>query len=675
MNANVGSKSKSVSKLGPRPGAVSVSKTAEAGCEERLRRKLMRDDPSATRPGTVSASKTAEARFEERLRRKLTRDERERPKLDSSESTKSLGSQLSKTSLLDTPEGRQPRRIQYQMTCRSCKVNHSNLKYAGNFTTSEVKKELKGNLRAHYRQVYDLVQDGFVYGGDSSSIDFPSSSLARHVAKHCLDLSSEKEVIEWCMKNIRVEIKQKTSFHFVEEEEAKPDKGTTRQRSTQLQRNKSIPPVGNGGNIHDVDTSKTEKEVVEEKLKRKAMQYQRNKSMPPRRVGNEGAVGRVSISTISSRDSLLSRKLNGEIEPKSTKIMREDPDRRRSIQNQQSKSMPPRRFMSSEGLSNVAEPKSEEARFEEKVRRKSAQYQRNNSMPPRRMGGRQAIRQDSNKSKKDYSLRASFVKDVFSDKIKEKLERDQKEATAGRSIRKAPKNRPSMSNSVTSGSKQRLSSSSGSSKRTLMRRPSQDDMVKYELDKLSRRNSNESEIGNRSKDDTGISASRETRNARQKYIEREELDIFEARIRSKNEQDNQESIARWKPSKSKDQPSLQNARSLRQNVSRRKLLDDKLDKHRASLRMSSTASRDTLQRELSFSYKLESFSDRAGRKIDSRKSSFAASTTEASSVRSNDRNISVEEEASGVVESWDDLEAVLKQTAAMSAYCDPSSRG
>ena len=99
------------------------------------------------------------------------------------------------------------------------------------------------------------------------------------------------------------------------------------------------------------------------------------------------------------------------------------------------------------------------------------------------------------------------------------------------------------------------------------------------------------------------------------------------------------------------------------------------------MRVGSAAPRESLQRELSFSDKIESFSDGLEKIIDSRsrKSSFATAATEASSVRSNEvygerSNLvsSIDASEASGVESWGELEAVLKQTAAMSVYCDPS---
>ena len=281
--------------------------------------------------------------------------------------------------------------------------------------------------------------------------------------------------------------------------------------------------------------------------------------------------------------------------------------------------------------------------------------------------------------------------------------------------------------------------------------------------------------------------------ARQKYIERTELDIFESRIRAKIDQENssgdkkkksknnhndnnnlddelnifesriraklsQEEEGRGKKSLKKPppdnggcRPKLSKSSSLKEypsqhqkQQSRRKLLDDKLlVRHKSSMGMRQDSSGSNNSREfssrVSFDEKLamklkskrksseassvrsndsrtssiisgvgsdgnnredsssrvsfsaderhdSSSSEKLKRNIESRKKASSATTEAHCSVRSNDssggRNSFVstidaseasrEGSRATVDSTWDDLDAVLKQTMAMSMYCDPS---
>lgn len=113
----------------------------------------------------------------------------------------------------------------YQMSCRTCTGNYCHIPYSSTFTTDhdDHTKELPKVLKKHYRQVWQILQQ-HESTDDAESIcssvrgdewvktdmyaDFPSSSFARHVAKHCQYLEDEAAVLKWCMKNVRVQMQK-----------------------------------------------------------------------------------------------------------------------------------------------------------------------------------------------------------------------------------------------------------------------------------------------------------------------------------------------------------------------------------------------------------------------------------------------------------------------------------
>lgn len=112
----------------------------------------------------------------------------------------------------------------YQMSCRNCQESHAGVKYVGKCdgNGTDTQKVLKRILSQHFSQVWTLVQEENArlsssgHGDElsesshaSSDVsDFPSSSLAKHVAKHCGKFWSEGDVATWCKDNIKVEIQQ-----------------------------------------------------------------------------------------------------------------------------------------------------------------------------------------------------------------------------------------------------------------------------------------------------------------------------------------------------------------------------------------------------------------------------------------------------------------------------------
>ena len=87
-------------------------------------------------------------------------------------------------------------------------------------------------MKAHYHQVWEIIQQhehatkdaGDGVASISSSVhedellsqgldgDFPTSSLSRHLAKHCQYMENEREALKWLMKNVRVEMKTETKI-------------------------------------------------------------------------------------------------------------------------------------------------------------------------------------------------------------------------------------------------------------------------------------------------------------------------------------------------------------------------------------------------------------------------------------------------------------------------------
>lgn len=112
-------------------------------------------------------------------------------------------------------------RVLYQLSCRNCQKNHSHIKYMGTCTgnVSDTQEALERMLEQHYFQIWKIVQEedesisSSVHSDELNGIEsnisrFSSSSLARHIAKHCQPFSNETDVLEWCRDNIKVEIQQ-----------------------------------------------------------------------------------------------------------------------------------------------------------------------------------------------------------------------------------------------------------------------------------------------------------------------------------------------------------------------------------------------------------------------------------------------------------------------------------
>ena len=131
------------------------------------------------------------------------------------------------------------RSVLYQMTCRHCPKDHSHLKYMGVYTTTSAdntKRGLTRILETHFSHVWKMIQEENVilspsihveeWNEERNSCGFPTSSLARHLVKHCQGFSNEKEVLKWCMSNIKVEIQKTGNIRKVEEKKrrSKSDK-------------------------------------------------------------------------------------------------------------------------------------------------------------------------------------------------------------------------------------------------------------------------------------------------------------------------------------------------------------------------------------------------------------------------------------------------------------------
>lgn len=107
--------------------------------------------------------------------------------------------------------------LHYQMSCRKCRKNHSHFNYKGSCTTTTPTKgmdDLTEKLKLHFDQVSKMVREeegsisSSVRGDEWDKEDFPSSSFARHLAKHCQSLSHDGDVFKWCEKNVKVEIQK-----------------------------------------------------------------------------------------------------------------------------------------------------------------------------------------------------------------------------------------------------------------------------------------------------------------------------------------------------------------------------------------------------------------------------------------------------------------------------------
>ena len=108
------------------------------------------------------------------------------------------------------------------MSCRNCQSNHSHIKYMGKCNTApypDTQTALKETLEHHFTQIWDIIQDHDDSGSISSGVHadelsreeanismFPSSSLARHLAKHCQVFGTNGKCAQWCKENIKVEV-------------------------------------------------------------------------------------------------------------------------------------------------------------------------------------------------------------------------------------------------------------------------------------------------------------------------------------------------------------------------------------------------------------------------------------------------------------------------------------
>mmetsp|Transcript_40754 Transcript_40754/g.74571 ORF Transcript_40754/g.74571 Transcript_40754/m.74571 type:complete len:410 (-) Transcript_40754:74-1303(-) len=112
--------------------------------------------------------------------------------------------------------------VLYQLTCQHCPKDHSHLKYMGVYSATSAdntKRGLPKLLEMHFSHVWKMIQEenGSLspishdeeWNEEINGCGFSTSSLARHLVKHCQGFSNEKEVLKWCMNNIKVEI-QKT---------------------------------------------------------------------------------------------------------------------------------------------------------------------------------------------------------------------------------------------------------------------------------------------------------------------------------------------------------------------------------------------------------------------------------------------------------------------------------
>lgn len=120
------------------------------------------------------------------------------------------------------------------------------------FTATDAKKELTKVLKTHYRLIWSIIQhheacdDASISSSvhedellnqhsNMTSNEWLSSSLARHIAKHCQGLENEVAVMKWCMKNVRVEIQKNmvetSADDFIVNATASPAAADPRRRS------------------------------------------------------------------------------------------------------------------------------------------------------------------------------------------------------------------------------------------------------------------------------------------------------------------------------------------------------------------------------------------------------------------------------------------------------------
>jgi len=129
--------------------------------------------------------------------------------------------------------------IPYQMSCRNCQNHHNHIKYSGVFScknAEDSKQALKTILEQHFFQIWKIVheEDGSISssvhpdewnGEESNVVEFLSSSLARHTAKHCQSFTNKEDVSKWCKDNIKVEVQQGLDTHVPPSEKRKSKGG------------------------------------------------------------------------------------------------------------------------------------------------------------------------------------------------------------------------------------------------------------------------------------------------------------------------------------------------------------------------------------------------------------------------------------------------------------------
>ena len=113
----------------------------------------------------------------------------------------------------DPPESyAEPVTVLYKVSCRDCPTDEPDVNYVGclSTTSDSTAQDLITVVSHHYSQVWDMVQHGGSVPLDMEDGDsFPSSSLATWlVTEHGGQFSEEEEVLQWCMDNLKVEIKE-----------------------------------------------------------------------------------------------------------------------------------------------------------------------------------------------------------------------------------------------------------------------------------------------------------------------------------------------------------------------------------------------------------------------------------------------------------------------------------
>ncbi|KAL7552774.1 hypothetical protein ACHAWF_016026 [Thalassiosira exigua] len=104
--------------------------------------------------------------------------------------------------IMDQAASNNAKETVYLLTCRNCPGKH--------FISNTSKGDLKQIARAHFSTVWKVVNSSYGKGKNefkecSIACDFGESSLAHHLADHCQHMVSEKAVIKWCKKNVKLE--------------------------------------------------------------------------------------------------------------------------------------------------------------------------------------------------------------------------------------------------------------------------------------------------------------------------------------------------------------------------------------------------------------------------------------------------------------------------------------